>query len=65
MYISLNIFHKTEVLQQSQRLLRTAVEPNKNGVLKTELQSSIAKLEEVWEGEVRKIGDFSNHKVFL
>ena len=59
---------------------RTAVEPNKNGVLKTELQSSIAKLEEVWEGEVRfwveglvglvdeqsdrKIGDFSIHRVF-
>ena len=31
--------------------LRSAVEPSRNGVLKTELQNSITKLEEVWEGE--------------
>ena len=32
-------------------MVRSAVEPNRNGVLKTELQNSITKLEEVWEGE--------------
>ena len=33
------------------------MEPSRNGVLKTELQTSITKLEEVWEGEARMVMD--------
>eukprot|EP00434_Breviolum_minutum_P010459 symbB.v1.2.009224.t1/scaffold582.1/size184522/10 len=49
------IKQKMEAMAEKIKMINdrvTAVEPNKNGVLKTELQSSIAKLEEVWEGEV-------------
>jgi hypothetical protein len=40
------------------------VEPDRNALLKTDLQSSIAKLEEVWEGH-RDAGDIEKNMGIL
>lgn len=49
------IKQKMEAMAEKIKMINervSAVEPSRNGVLKTELQTSITKLEEVWEGEV-------------
>ncbi|CAK9091284.1 Hypothetical protein SCF082_LOCUS43010 [Durusdinium trenchii] len=49
------IKQKMEAMAEKIKMINdrvAAVEPGRNALLKTDLQASIAKLEEVWEGEV-------------